>query len=328
MSRPAKKRQVFEVIPSDDEPVLLPSSDDAGLHPVDWDEFWGKPAEPVRYLVAPLLAEGEITRVYSQAKVGKSLLIQECAAALATGRQVLGQDVEPVPVVYIDQENTEADWKTRLTDMGYGPDDDFALFHWYSLQPWPPLDTAAGGALVVATVEKHHARLVVIDTQSKMLHGEEDKQPTQQAFYQHTLIPLKRLGVSVVIIDHAGNDPTKPRGSSGKRDDVDTVWRVSDPMKNRLLLDRTHHRRAHDVDRLFIDRLLDPLRHLPTDAADKDEHALAQCVVAIRGLDPQPSQDTSARQVIRLLREADHRFREATVRTAWKRVQEAADEDG
>lgn len=297
----SKERVIFEVV-SDDEALLL--HDDDGPQPVDWTEFWGKDPEPIRYLVEPLLAEGEVTRVYAQAKVGKSLLIQECAAALATGNSVLGQDVERIGVLYIDQENTHADWKTRLSDMGYGKGDDWSRFHWYSLQQWPPLDTKAGGALVVARVQQHGARLVVLDTQSKFLEGEEDKLDTQGNFYRNTLMPLKDLGVSVVIIDHAGNDPMKPRGSSGKRDDVDTVWRVTERGKDALTLIRTHQRSRHEVDKFFLDRVGDPLRHVIPGAVAKDEQIIGECVEAIKALDLPPGKNgrVSGRKVIETLR--------------------------
>lgn len=323
--RPRKKRKPTRPTALPEPKGLTPRAfdealDDGSPRPVDMREFWGKPAEPIRYLIDPLLAAGEITRLYAQAKVGKSLLMQECAAALATGRQVLGQDVEPLDVLYIDQENTQNNWKTNLSDMGYGPDDDWHRFHWYSLQAWPPLDTKAGGAAVLAKVEQHDVGLVVLDTQSKFLEGEEDRQPTQQAFYQHTLIPLKRLGVAVVIIDHAGNDPSKPRGSSGKRDDVDTVWRAV-RVDDRVTLTRTHQRSPHEVGTLVLDRLLDPLRHVLAGEVNKDEQGVAECLAALQGLGF--SGDGSGRKALLKLRatqraEGQKGFRDTEFWTAWK----------
>jgi len=314
------------------EAVAIERTPGTGPQQVDWQEFWSTDPEPIRYLVEPLFAVGEVTRLYAQAKVGKSLLVQECAAALAVGRKVLGQAPEPVSVVYIDQENTWDDWKTRLADMGYGADDDWSRLHWYSLQNWPALDSAAGGTALLDVVAGHGAGLVVIDTQSKVLDGEEDKAPTSAAFYRHTLLPLKRLGVAVVVIDHAGNDPAKPRGSSGKRDDVDVVWQVSPHSADRLTLRRTHGRKRHAVDLLHVDRLLNPLRHevAGEGAASAETAALDACIDSICGLDPIPAYSTSAREVARLVREAREQqgrkgFREATVREAWKVVSGAAD---
>ncbi len=156
-----------------------------------------------------------------------------------------------------------------------------------------------------------------------MLAGEEDKQPTQAAFYQHTLMPLKRLGVTVVIIDHAGNDPSKPRGSSGKRDDVDTVWQVTAPLKNRLILHRTHQRSPHAADQLVLERQTEPLRHIVSGQVPKDEQSVVECMAAIQALNLAPG--VSGRKVAVALRasaKTDGRkgFRERVVYDALRRL--------
>jgi hypothetical protein len=291
-----------------------------GPQPVDWQEFWATDPEPIRYLVEPLIAQGEITRIFAQAKVGKSLIIQEAAAALAMGKKVLGYACEPTDVLYIDQENTWDDWKVRLADMAYGPDDDWSRFHWYSLQSWPPLDSAEGGAALLEKVQAHGAGLVVIDTQSKVLDGEEDKAPTSAAFYRHTLLPLKRLGVAVVIIDHAGNDPAKPRGSSGKRDDVDVVWQAMLRTKDKLTLKRTHTRKRHEQDVLYVNRLLSPLRHELATEDERDEEMIDACMDAILALEPRPDLAASGNTIIKDLRATKKGYRDATVREAWRRI--------
>lgn len=280
----------------------------------------------MRYLVEPLITAGEVTRIYAQAKVGKSLLAQEAAVGLAVGGKVLGQAVDPVVVLYLDNENTEDDWKPRLTDMGYGRDTDLsARLLWYSLQSWPPLDTAAGGELLVQYVERHGAGVVFLDTQSKFLEGEEDRAFTSAAFYRHTLLPLKRLGVAVVIIDHAGNDPSKPRGSSGKRDDVDTVWQVTRRTKDQLTAKRTHSRKRHEVDTLYLHRVTGPLRHEVETPDERTEQLIDVCVSAILALDPIPTKDTSSNEVEGLLKKARENdgkkgFQRKTFLAAWKRA--------
>ncbi|MGY1857529.1 AAA family ATPase [Modestobacter sp. SYSU DS0290] len=315
---------------TDEEAEQLPG----GIQSVDWADFWATEPTPIRYLVDPLIADGEVTRVYAQAKVGKSLLMLECAAGLATGRGALGKVTgESVSVVYVDQENTPDDWRTRLSDMGYGPDDDWSSLHWFSLQSWPPLDTAAGGAELLRVVQERGARLVVLDTQSKLLEGEEDKSFTGAAFYRHTLLPLKRLGVAVVVIDHAGKDGSSPRGSSTKQDDVDTIWRVEKAGSGRVRLVRTHGRKRHAVDDLRLVREADPLRHIPQrpsqpapvsggDLASSATHLdekVRDCVAAFHGLEPaiDPAK-TSQRQALDRLRADGFKCRAADARAAWK----------
>ena len=301
---------------------LAPRSD--GIQSMNWAEFWSTDPTPVGYLVEPLIAEGEVTRIFAQAKVGKSLLVLECAAGLATGRGALGYAaVERVPVIYVDQENTPDDWKTRLADMGYGPDDDWSDFYWFSFQSWPPLDTAAGGGALLRVVQDRGARLVVLDTQSKFLEGEEDKAFTGAAFYRHTLLPLKRLGVAVVVFDHAGNDAAKPRGSSSKRDDVDTAWRAERVGADGLRLTRALSRKRHEVDQLALVRRLDPLRHEPQGVGGiASAEKVAECIEAIRTLDPIPTARTSGREVIKRLREAGHKVRDKDAQAAWREMKD------
>ena len=93
---------------------------------LDWPSFWKDEATEPQWLLQPLVAEGQSTALVSTAKVGKSLLALEGAAALATGRPFLGSTVEPVDVLYVDHENTREDLRSRLDALGYGPDDDLS----------------------------------------------------------------------------------------------------------------------------------------------------------------------------------------------------------
>jgi hypothetical protein len=294
-----------------------------GRREVDWAEFWANDPEPIRYLIDPLFAAGEVTRVFAPAKVGKSLLVLEAMAGLATGREVLGETPTPTHVVYVDQENTPDDWRDRLESMGYDASDDMSRLHWYSLQSWPPLDTADGGEAIIRTVQEHLAEVVVIDTQSKVLEGPEDKSDTAAAFYRHTLLPLKRIGCAVVIIDHAGNDESKPRGSSGKRDDVDVVWKVS-RSGDAVSLARTHTRKRHELDRLSLRRELNPTRHVvrngSAEPARAFESRVEACMEVIASLDLPPR--PSGRAVTQAIRKSSHKFENKVIAEAWNRLKE------
>lgn len=302
-----------------------------GQQEVDWGEFWANDPEPIRYLVEPLFAAGEVTRVFAPAKVGKSLLVLEAMAALVTGRTMLGEPLTPAGVVYVDQENTMDDWRDRLGSMGYSAGDDLSRLHWYSLQSWPPLNTAEGGEALLATVRQHQAEVVVIDTQSKVLDGPEDKSDTTAAFYRHTLLPLKRMGCAVVIIDHAGNDESKPRGTTGKRDDVDVVWKLS-RFGDAVSLVRTHSRKRHEIDQLSLRRELNPTRHVERDGFKSDpddefEGRVEAFMTVITLLEPQPSPGLGVNAFGKLVRESGHQVENKVLSEAWKRYKAALDEN-
>ncbi len=116
-------------------------------------------------------------------------------------------------------------------------------------------------------VAQHRAaRLVVLDTVSRVIDGDEDASDTFRALYRHVVIPLKAAGTAVLRLDHSGKDASRgQRGSSSKNDDVDAVWLLTRRTDGKLDLRRTHSRTNHGAEYLEIVRRLEPLRHdVPT----------------------------------------------------------------
>ena len=159
-------------------------------------------------------------------------------------------------------EMTEADLRERLTDLGYGPDDDLEGLAYFQLPSFPPLDSAEGGELLVHLADDHRADLVIIDTMARVVSGDENSADTYRAFYQHTGLRLKQLGIGLGRFDHSGKDGAKvSRGSSAKADDVDTVYELAAPDSTRLTLKRTHSRIPWMVESLNIVRREEPYLH-------------------------------------------------------------------
>lgn len=224
---------------SADGETAVPVDDGLGLQPIDWFTFWSREHGEEDWLVEPIVPRGRQVAMWAVHKTGKSLLTLELAAALATGRSAFGQAVaEPVDVIYLDMEMTEDDLYDRLVDLGYGPDIDLDPLHYYLLPALPPLDTAAGSAMLLDLVARHSPALLVIDTMARVVEGEENSADTYRAFYRHTGLHMKARGVAVLRLDHGGKDASLgQRGSSAKGDDVDVVWQLK-PTDNGLQLDR------------------------------------------------------------------------------------------
>jgi hypothetical protein len=214
-----------------------------GITPLDWAQFWKQDAPIADWVAEPLVARGRATAIYSRAKVGKSLLGLDIAAAKATGRSALGQPpANPVPVVYVDMEMTAADLRERLEDLGYGPDDDLSQLRYYQLAPLPPLDSDEGGELMAEVAVSAGAELVVIDTMARAVEGDENSADTYRSFYRYTGRRLKAANIALLRLDHEGKDGAQgQRGSSAKNDDVDIVFRLI-AEGNRIKLRRTHSR--------------------------------------------------------------------------------------
>ncbi|MBA2726035.1 MAG: AAA family ATPase, partial [Actinobacteria bacterium] len=147
----------------------------------------------------------------------------------------------------------------RLSDFGWNPDHpDWSKLkehlHYYQLIDLPPLDTEEGGEMLERIVDRDGARLVVIDTLSRVVTGGENDNDTFKSLYRHTEIRLKRKGVTVHRLDHLGKDPAKgSRGGSAKEDSLDVVWQMErSSAENTVILTKTKGRQDGYPARLTI----------------------------------------------------------------------------
>lgn len=195
---------------------------------VNWHELWADETEE-EWIVEPLLAKRRLIALYSAPKVGKSLLMLELAASMACGRPVLGNNAtEPIRTLYIDFENDpRGDVRTRLESMGFTPDDLDNLCY-LSFPTLAKLDTKQGADQLMAALKEYQAQVVVIDTVSRSVQGDENENDTWLSFYRHTGLRLKQAEVAMIRLDHSGKDESKgQRGGSAKSGDVDAVWRLN-----------------------------------------------------------------------------------------------------
>lgn len=205
------------------------------LEPVDLHALMTSEPPTEEWCVEPVLAARKLTGIVSRRGVGKSLLALDLAARKAAGLPVLDQPAgPPTHVLYLDQEMGPDDLWERLNDLGWTPDHPAfetmaAHLHYYQLVDLPPLDTAEGGEALEELVDQHNAELVVIDTVSRVVEGDENSNDTFQALARHTEIRLRRRGVTLARLDHLGKDATKgSRGASSKEDYVDIVWQLTE----------------------------------------------------------------------------------------------------
>jgi hypothetical protein len=230
---------------------------------LDWHDLW-RDEEEEEYLLYPLIPARRLIALFSAAKTGKSLLMLEIAAALSTGRKVLGHDPgRRVRVLYIDFENDpRGDVRTRLQDMDYGPE---ALDHldYLSFPSLPYLDSEQGAAALLAAVEAYRPELVVIDTISRAVFGEENDNNTWLNLYKHTGLALKQAKVAMIRLDHTGKDETKgQRGGSAKSGDVDAIWKLTTVVKDeRYRLECTDSRFSLQAKELTLLRHDEPSLH-------------------------------------------------------------------
>jgi hypothetical protein len=230
---------------------------------LDWHELWADKTKQ-EWIHNPLLPARRAVAIYSAPKIGKSLLMLEMAVTMSRGEQFLGHTPSRrYRVLYVDHENDpRGDIRTRLQDMGYGPDD---LDHldYLSFPTMAALNTPRGAAELIAAVHAYNSEVVVIDTISRAIDGEENSNDTWLEFYLHTGLKLKQLGVAMIRLDHSGKDEAKGmRGGSAKTGDVDAVWQLIRITDAKLRLECPYNRMELDTKLLKITRHTDPrLRH-------------------------------------------------------------------
>ncbi len=232
------------------------------LPTIDWHALWADTSEE-EWIVEPILPARRLIALYSAPKVGKSLLLLELCCAIATGRDVLGVSIDrPRRVLYVDFENDpKADVRERLQAMGYAPDD-LGWLHYLSFPTLAALDSDIGGRELMAAVAEYECEVVVVDTVSRSIAGEENENDTWLSFYRHTGLRMKQAGISLIRLDHSGKDESKgQRGGSAKSGDVDAVWRLSRITDDSYRLDCEAARMPITEKTLVLHREVAPLRH-------------------------------------------------------------------
>lgn len=184
------------------------------------------------------------------------------------------------------------------------------------------LDTEAGGTTLLNTVQDCGAEILIIDTQPKVLEGDENDAGTMTRFFRYTLGPLKARGSTVLLFDHVGRDAGKgPRGSSQKPADVDAVWHLSSRSETGLTLKRTPNRTRHGKDVLYLERRTDPLRHQLVTTDARAEEVIDVMIRMMQQMDLNPT--LSARAALEVARRAGLTGRAETEREAYSRYQQS-----
>lgn len=222
---------------------------------LQWDDFFATDFGNVQLLPGRLMAPGQQIALVGDGKAGKSLFTQEWAWRMATGQAFLdGPAQPPIRVTYIDAENGHPEIQDRMRSFGARPDT-MGAFTYLSFPPMRPLDTAAGGQDLTAIARATAAELIVIDTVSRFISGEENAADTWLNLYRHSLMPLKAAGIASARLDHFGKDRERgARGNSAKTQDVDHVWELTAQGGGVLALKRTHTRTGIGPDEFTLMR--------------------------------------------------------------------------
>ena len=236
-----------------DELVPLRAENDISRKytPVNWREVWTTEPPPIEWLIEPVLERGTINALFSKPGVGKSLVTMEMALRIVRSGEV---------ALLIDQENRVIDLVTRLHSFGATPEelDNLVVFNFAEL---PPLDTAEGARDMIALADAYKPALVVLDTTSRVVQGDENDSSTYLDLARLTLGPLKSRGICVLRLDHVGKDASRgQRGSSSKESFEDSLWSMTKDSEEFIVLERTKSRTGHGGSTVVLQKHDNPLR--------------------------------------------------------------------
>lgn len=230
---------------------------------VDWAEAFHAEWEQ-EWFVPGFIAAQRGHSLYSDAGTGKSAIVRQVCAELATQRVVLGTQAfsRPLVVLYFDHENSViGDVVPHLKSLGYEPQE-LGNLVFLSFPNMAELDTQQGGLEFEHLLDHFKPELVVLDTVSRTISQDENLNKTWLDFYRHAGAKLKAREIAYVRLDHSGKNQSRgQRGGSAKKGDLDLVWHLSRVSNERLVLKCEKNRLPIESAHLGVNRESDPFSH-------------------------------------------------------------------
>jgi putative DNA primase/helicase len=202
------------------------------FNPVGLQDFLSLGIPPREMLLAPILPEKSLSMLYAPRGIGKTLLALSIGLAVATGANLLRWSVpRPRRVLYVDGEMTMADLQQRLMDILVGlggeiPNDAFRILAADHTERGINLATQDGQEGINRVLDG--TDLVILDNLSTLFPNGSENAGDAWGPMQNWLLNLRRRGVSVLFVHHAGTNG-RQRGTSRREDVLDTVIALRRP---------------------------------------------------------------------------------------------------
>ncbi|MEU2597013.1 AAA family ATPase [Streptomyces hirsutus] len=271
----AGERDELAVTSADDD-VLTDAEALAERFPrIDWSSAWTQDYSQPDWLLGKFLERAQQIAFVAGGKDGKSLLILHWCLAMVLGWEFFGDKREGSGgrVLYFDRENNLRDIITRARSLGVAEADLATLAELFDYRQFPAFDgtlddpEAKAAEQLLAIVDEVKPDVVILDTASRFIKGNENDSAPWLQLYRLVHAPLKARGIAAVRIDHFGKDETKgARGNSAKAQDVDHVWEMTVKSERKvrepdgewvvitLGMKRTHTRTGHGDDSFTVVR--------------------------------------------------------------------------
>ncbi|MBW7849990.1 MAG: AAA family ATPase [Rhodospirillales bacterium] len=204
------------------------------LKTLSLDSFLRLDIPPRELVLAPIIPTQGLAMLYAARGVGKTHVGLGIAYAVATGGEFLRWKA-PLPrrVLIIDGEMPAATMQERLAAIVTAtslepPAPDYLRIISPDLQddPIPDLSTVEGQNAVDEHLDG--IELVILDNLSTLCRSGRENESESWVGVQEWLLALRRRGLSVLIVHHAGKGGAQ-RGTSKREDILDTVLNLRRP---------------------------------------------------------------------------------------------------
>ena len=183
-------------------------------------------------MLAPILPERSLSMLYSPRGVGKSWLGLSIGLAVASGNPLLRWTVpRQRQVLHVDGEMQLADLQSRLGSIRAGmgaeiPNDRFRILAADNTETGINLSSNEGQQALGRHLDG--IDLLILDNLSTLLASGSEGASDAWLPIQNWLLRLRRKGVAVLLIHHAGVNG-RQRGTSRREDALDTVIALRRP---------------------------------------------------------------------------------------------------
>jgi putative DNA primase/helicase len=203
------------------------------LRPYNLAQLLALDVKPRVQLLAPLVPEKGLAMLYAQRGVGKTHMALGMGYAVAAGGTFLRWKAPaPRKVLLLDGEMPLIVLQERLSSIVAGSDaealpENFLILAADAFENGlPNLAAAAGQAAIEPLLDG--VALLVVDNISTLASNGKDNDAESWSPIQEWLLRLRRRGISVLLIHHAGKGGQQ-RGTSRREDVLDTVINLRRP---------------------------------------------------------------------------------------------------
>jgi AAA domain len=202
------------------------------LKSIGFDAFLAINRPPREMLLDPILTERSLAMLYAPRGIGKTLLVLSIGLAVAGGSPLLRWHVpRERRVLYVDGEMPLVSLQERLRSISNGlgadiPNDGFRVLAADNTEKGLSIGSEMGQRALNPLLSD--VDLVIFDNLSTLCPNGSESASDAWVPMQNWLLKLRRQGVAVLLVHHAGTNG-RQRGTSRREDALDTVIALRRP---------------------------------------------------------------------------------------------------